>query len=321
MLDMGTNTFLLLIAEWQARERTLTIIRDEHCIARLGAGVAETGSIAPDSIERALKIASFYNEICSTSSPRLLWGIGTAVFRRAQNSSEALDKISKCFQCCPSRWIVLSPEEEAQLSYWGALLPYFPATSALVIDIGGGSTELIVGRQSKSCSMVSLPLGAVWLWEKVCSDNDSVDTARKFVKELLKTTPLPKLDEHCQAYATAGTPVTLAAIVHGVPYHQWWRVHKSILSREHVEKLLSWLWQLSVEERRQLPSVHPERAEILPAGALILAVLMEYFRLPTVRVSVLGLRYGALWKLLQEEEGVSPGEPIRLIAPEWAMSL
>jgi exopolyphosphatase / guanosine-5'-triphosphate,3'-diphosphate pyrophosphatase len=146
IVDAGTNTFLLLIAE--LFDKTLTIIEDAHRIARLGSRASASGSIGQEAIERVLQIALHYNKLCQQSDVSTLLLAGTAVFRTAQNGAEVFSRIANIFQLPRVYTRILSPQEEAQLSYLGSTFPILQRSSAaaLVIDIGGGSTELTWGH-------------------------------------------------------------------------------------------------------------------------------------------------------------------------------
>ncbi|MCS7169869.1 MAG: hypothetical protein NZ949_04525 [Candidatus Kapabacteria bacterium] len=302
VLDMGTNTFLLLIAEWQTQTNKLIILVDECTIPRLGTMLPQTGTISQEAVERAEAIASYYNHLCQAHRVAELWAIGTASFRNARNVEEAAAAILRHFHC-PTTFSTLTPEQEAQYSFWGAVFPSFSAVPTLVLDIGGGSTEFIIGKGWEISAAGSLPLGAVWLWEMANQDGWDVETAYRFLNDFIASHQMVYFPQPpIRAYAVAGTPVTLAGLLMGIPYKRWWLTHGTSIARTDLEQLLPRLWRMPLRERRRLSAVHPKRADILPAGALILLVLMEYFDLPRVQTSVYGLRYGALLALLRRKQ-------------------
>ncbi len=310
VVDAGTNTFLLLIAELY--NKTLTIIEDVHHIARLGRYTSVLGNIGEDAIERALQIALYYSRLCRQYSVSTLLLAGTAVFRTAQNGAEVLSHIAQVFQLTRVRTRILTPQEEAQLSYLGSAFPILRSSEpALVIDIGGGSTELTWGHGLHPHSWSSSPIGAVNLWEMIQVQQLSLDEVLQHISaQLAPVVPSPRFP--CHAIAVAGTPVTLAGIAYGIPYTRWWETHLRALRREQVRELLISLWSMPLEVRRSHPAIHPDRAELLPAGAAILWVIMELLHLPAFTVSIYGLRYGLLLQLLQELKGVEP-EQLQLI--------
>ncbi len=303
VVDAGTNTFLLLIAE--LRNKTLTIIDDKHHIARLGSRTSVLGSIGRDAVERALQIASYYSELCRQSNVSTLLLAGTAVFRTAQNGAEVLSNIAQTFQLSNTHVRILTPQEEAQLSYLGSAFPILQRSSetALVIDIGGGSTELTWGYGLHPHCWSSSPIGAVKLWEMVQAQQLSLDEVLQHVSAQLALMASPPHPLY-HVIAVAGTPVTLAGVAYGIPYTRWWEAHLRTLRREQVQGLLTSLWSMPLEVRRSHPAIHPDRAEILPAGAAILWAIMELLSLPALTVSIYGLRYGLLLQLLQELKGV-----------------
>jgi exopolyphosphatase/guanosine-5'-triphosphate,3'-diphosphate pyrophosphatase len=303
IVDAGTNTFLLLIAE--LFDKTLTIIEDAHRIARLGSRASASGSIGQEAIERVLQIALHYNKLCQQSDVSTLLLAGTAVFRTAQNGAEVFSRIAKIFQLSRVYTRILSSQEEAQLSYLGSTFPILQRSSAaaLVIDIGGGSTELTWGHGLQPYLWSSTPIGAVKLWEMVQAQRLSLDEVLQHVSAQLALVT-PPFHSPYYAIAVAGTPVTLAGIAYGIPYTRWWEAHLRTLHREQVQELLLSLWNMPLEARCSHPAIHPDRAEILPAGAAILWVIMELLNLPALTVSIYGLRYGLLLQLLQELKGV-----------------
>lgn len=300
VLDMGSNTLLFLLAEWQQEIKVLKIKEDRHAIARLGVAVPQSGKIGREACQRAVTIAKFYNNLCRHHVVQKIWGIGTAVFRKAANAYDVIARISQCFTC-KFQGTILSPEQEAQLSFWGAELPKRSNQPTIVIDIGGGSTELTVGVRWEVFGSFSLPLGALWLYEVSQQQGWSLEQARDFVREVIAhSLSVLSLPTYEQAYALAGTPVTLAGMLSGIPYWEWWRTHGLVIPRDSLTSLLPQLWT-GRERLRLLPTVHPERALILPEGALILDTLMKHLRLEAVSVSIYGLRYGALCELLRRE--------------------
>ncbi|MCS7176604.1 MAG: hypothetical protein NZ960_03105 [Candidatus Kapabacteria bacterium] len=300
---MGTNTFLLLVAKWDAAEQHLSVLEDRVAVVRLGENVARTGRIRESSIERAIEVVKFYNNLCLIRQVALIWMVGTEVFRRSLNAIDVVEKLRKYFTA-PSSVVILSPAEEARLSLYGAVFGDFPDGPITVVDIGGGSTEIVYGSRMEINSFVSIPIGAVWLQEHIDAKGWDIQESMSFVSDILRKwlPPIPQLPGH--AYAVAGTPITLAGLLAGLPYQRWWEVHGALLTRHEVTCLLQWLWNTPIEERRRHPAIHPQRADILPGGTLILAAIMEALQLSAVRVSIYGLRYGALYEKLKDWEGV-----------------
>ncbi len=315
ILDMGSNTFLLLVAEYDPLQHRIKILRDEQAVTRLGAGVGERGYIQPENVARAKLICLYYNEICASLQVQRLWAIGTAALRRAKNSLDVVKEISSVFQCFHTITI-LSPEEEACYSYRGALIPAVTATASyLTIDIGGGSTELVWGVGWTPKRIKSFPIGVVSLFEffqREMSQEAVLGFLKESIQPHLSTFSSVAVDE---VYVMAGTPVTIACILQHLPYYEWWRVHGASISYESLEALIAYLWEISIEERRRHPSILPERADVLPVGALLLLEFMRYLKLPSVRVSIYGLRYGALLALLHREVGFDYSLPFSLEEP------
>lgn len=319
VLDMGSNTFLLLIAEWEARGRCLRILRDEHAIVRIGANMQGGDEITPTGLERAISIVLFYNALCNQLLVKRLWAVGTATFRQARNAQEVAQKIISKFSC-PYMLSILTPQEEALYSYRGALIgqQLFTTTEYITIDVGGGSTELAYGVGWYPLKVYSLPVGAVRLWESVSQQQWSFEKTLFTVNQLVIDHLPPSFSAYCtqaQAYAVAGTPIALALMTQGIEYPQWWRAHGVEITRDQLENMVAYLWHMSLDERRKLISIHPERADILPAGSLILLELMRVLGIQSLRVSIYGLRYGVLLELLHREERFAFHLPFSLDDP------
>ncbi len=317
ILDMGTNTFLLLIAEWEAVHRRLRVLQDVHAVPRIGASICYSKEIMTSSLERAISIALIYNKLCIRHTVRKLWAVGTAPFRCAQNAVGVAREILSRFTC-PHLLTILTPQQEALYSYRGALFSEAVNVKKryMVIDVGGGSTEIIYGIGWDPLFVSSLPVGAVWLWEHASRQRWSLKEAALYVREtILEYLRLSPPHYPTQVYAIAGTPITLAMIYQGIEYTQWWRAHGIEMSRNQLEEMTSSLWHSSLDERRASVSIHPARADIIPAGALLLVQLMHLLGISSLKVSIYGLRYGVLLELLAREEQFDLYSPFSLDDP------
>ncbi len=312
-VDIGTNTILMTIAELssvtergtqttvsqQSGESRLRLsnvcvrtILDEHRIARLGEGVDETGFIRNDAIQRACRIIEDYRSVADSRSVTVRLAVGTSVFRSAHNGNEVSHMIGE-------RWgapvKILSGAEEAELCFYGTVPD---GRRAAVLDIGGGSTELTVGEQFTILARKSIELGAVRLaeryWKTFPASSAALADAWHTAREQLS--PFAELPHAESVYAVAGTPTTLALMAQGIQVYNWQKADDFILRRSTVERLWREIATARLDKLRQMPGVHPDRADILPAGTLLLRAVMEVCNLESVTVSARGLRYGVLVK-------------------------
>lgn len=277
-IDIGTNTILMVIGEYDGEH--WSVLSDHHAIARLGEGVDDTGAISASALERAISILTNYRSILQNASVRHVRAAATSAVRDARNAEEVLASLS---YACGATVEVITGAEEASLTFAGTVgrgpLP------AGVCDIGGGSTELVTGSDGSVRDSISLQIGAVRLTERWRRGECPRGTV-----------VLPNVDRFAQQrhwYGVAGTPVSLAMLDLDVTAYDMDRIAGHVLRRDRVESLTEELLVLSQADitARGIPS---ERAEILPAGAVILRELMATLRCDKIEVSTRGLRYGLL---------------------------
>ncbi|MES2767478.1 MAG: Ppx/GppA phosphatase family protein [Bacteroidota bacterium] len=286
-IDIGTNTLLMLIGEEQ--NSALKIIRDEHSIARLGEGVDAFKTIQPQAIERAVTIVKEYREICDELGVSEIRAVATSAMRDAKNREEVCEIFKNILKADIE---IISGDEEAQMSFSGTVENSELST---VIDIGGGSTEIITGKASNIESRISINIGAVRMTERFLKDKPGskeriAEAQEEIRQQLLKA----GARETGIIYAVAGTPTTLAAIAQGLKDFSRKSIHGYVLKIETVNEILEKLLQSSLEEVLKIPCVHPQRADILPAGALILKEILHFLKADSCVVSTQGLRYGVL---------------------------
>ncbi len=317
-LDIGTNTLLMAIAELSpdvllggnphnvrgqvAPSHSHSLIRkviaDEHRIARLGEGVDRSQWICHAAIERASAIIREYRSIADAAGATTRIAVGTSVFRAARNRA-AVAHILGDLWGAPVE--ILTGIEEAELCYRGTV---YHGERAAVLDIGGGSTELTIGEYDRIHARVSVELGAVRLaeqfWKSYPAPRDALNAACQHTVEALA--PFAELPTVEQIYAVAGTPTTLALIAQDLQHNDWQRAEGYVLERSAIERLWQQLATASLDELRSIPGVHPQRADILPAGALLLRAAMDVIGADAVTVSTRGLRYGAFGRLVARHE-------------------
>jgi exopolyphosphatase/guanosine-5'-triphosphate,3'-diphosphate pyrophosphatase len=317
-LDIGTNTLLMAIADLSpdallggnpqnvsgqvapffSHSLIRKVIADEHRIARLGEGVDRSQWICQAAIERASAIIREYRSIADAAGATARIAVGTSVFRAARNGAEVA-RILGMLWGAPVE--VLSGQEEAELCYRGTV---YHRERAAVLDIGGGSTELTIGEHSRILARNSIELGAVRLaerfWRSYPAPQEALNAAWQLAVETLA--PFAELPAVERMYAVAGTPTTLALMAQDLQHNNWQRAEGYILKRTAIERLWQQLAAASLEELRSIPSVHPQRADILPAGVLLLRAAIDVLGVDAAIVSTRGLRYGAFWRLVERHE-------------------
>ncbi len=302
-LDIGTNTCLCLIAD--IAKDSFKVIRDEVRVVRLGQGVHASRELHPEALARAeLAFKEFQHFIAEAKCDRVL-AVATSAARDVTNAS-ALIELGRKYGI-PIE--IISGEKEAELTFDGAIEPSWSGTTA-VIDVGGGSTELIVGNQNGILARVSADVGSVRLTElcvtaQPISEIEVLDM-RSRVGRALEAAKV-KLTAALQAgkrvgemkidrvIGVAGTPTTLAAVDLGHAFETE-RVHGHVFSLEKLEDWSAKLAKLSVGERQKLAGMEPKRADVIVAGVICVTEAMRVIPTLQLQVSVRGLRYGvAKW--------------------------
>lgn len=294
-IDVGTNTILLLIADVAGDE--VRVVEDRARVERLGRGVDRTGVLDEAAIGRGLDALREYAAAIRAARPDRVIAVGTQALREAKNGAAFLEPAAEILGVPVE---VIGGEREAQLAF-AAVMQSFPALRqgpVVVCDVGGGSTEYIAGRDGAIVSATSVPIGSVRLAERfLTSDPPSADEARRltaFIDEALAPLALPR---GVPLVGTAGTATTLGAVAHGVTPYDPERVHGVRLPRAEIERQLHrYLALPSAERAAALPGLDPKRADVIPAGAAILARTLEKVGADELIVSDRGIRFGLLFE-------------------------
>jgi exopolyphosphatase/guanosine-5'-triphosphate,3'-diphosphate pyrophosphatase len=294
-IDIGTNTILMLIADILP-DGSLAIIADEHRIARMGKGVDARGIIQPDAFTRVLETLTGLKAISDAHKPDAIVACGTSALRDASNRQDLIDRIQSRLGISVK---VVSGDEESRLTYTGAISGY-PHRSAdshfAVLDIGGGSTEIVNGVGPSISSAVSIDVGSVRLTERILKTSppgaSAIEDATRLVREHAKR--IPPLKESAKLIGVAGTLTTLAAIDLRLSHFDRTKIDGCRLSASRIESIFNELKALNLEQLRDYPQIHSSRADILLAGIIILSEALRAVGRSEITVSDRGLRYGLL---------------------------
>ena len=294
-LDLGTNTCLMLIAEVDpTTSKILKVLHDESRIVRLGQGVDQNRKFHPDAMQRAMSALMEYSSLVKRMGfdPSTAACVATSQARDAQNSSEFFDEVK---QKTGFKFQVISGEDEARFTFLGALLPGMNPQYAAVIDIGGGSTEMISLHERKSIDIGSVRYTERFLHSNPVTDEEFWACQESIDQELeVFQTWRRSLKQAPDVVAVAGTVTTLAAWYMGLSHFDAQRIDGLVLTRGDVHRMVEELKWRSIQERRTLPCMEPMRADVILAGAMILLRIMELLDLPECVVSTRGLRFGVL---------------------------
>ena len=294
-IDIGTNSVLLLVAERQADGR-FAAVSERAEITRLGRGVDQSRVLSEAGMEDTLRVLEAFAQEARALGARDIAVSATSAARDAHNGKDFLEAARTRAGLSVE---IISGALEAQLSF-AAVHADFAAAAAgplLVIDIGGGSTEFIYGdAQGKVAFRHSFDVGAVRLTERLVHSDPPGPEERAQMEALLAQTfsALPPPPAGASLVGVAGTVTTLYAVQHRVEPYDAERVHAGTLSLAELERLTDLLWRLPLPERRALPGLQPKRADVVPAGSLILLCAVRALGLQSLRVSDRGLRWGLL---------------------------
>jgi exopolyphosphatase / guanosine-5'-triphosphate,3'-diphosphate pyrophosphatase len=312
-IDVGSNSVRLLVAEYDPASG-LTIIDELKDHPRLAAGLARTGCLQESAMNRALQALARMREVCQRRGVRRIGAVATAAVREAENGPWFVRRVRQELDI-PLR--IIDAETEAALSYRSVAHHFHLAGErALIADIGGGSLELIGAVDGLVELTLSLPLGAVRLTELHLSGqratHKEVAELRREIRWQLKRAISGKAWAGATIIGSGGTFTSLGRMVQtrrglspGDP------VHGVSVTTGEVEQLLDWLASRTPEQRRQVPGLNPERADIILAGLSVTAELLERVRARSLAVSAFGLREGLLLEMAGAEEPVVR-DPLRL---------
>ncbi len=296
VIDIGTNSVLLLIAEQNA-DGTVQALTDQARTARLGESLATTGLLSNTAMARTLSILRDYAQAIEGADVSDVTCFGTAALRRAQNAQTFIQQVQQQLG-----WSVrvLSGEEEARYAFAGAMSAA-ATNSAVVIDIGGGSTEVVYGSRSQGVtSEQSFPMGAVTLKDQLSlasqiSEGER-DRAQTHLQAIFKALHLAN---NATLLFTGGTATTLPALEKQLTTYKIAKIEGTQLTSTKIQSLYDRLNGMALEQRSQLPGMEPGRADIiLPALLILQAILSQLWpeNSPpsSLTCTVRGARYGIL---------------------------
>ncbi len=300
-VDIGTNTILLLIAEL-AHNGTLRVVHDQAEITRLGAGVDQTRRLNLDGEERSLKVLRDYRQRCRSLGVDEIAVAGTSALRDAENTGDFKSRLQRELGLDLR---VLNGAEEASYSYLAvqkglSLL----GKEVLVVDVGGGSTEFIWGREDRLHRSASLDVGSVRLTERFLpSDPVREEEYDRLIAHIDHELENLRLEWSAETHfdrmvGIAGTFTTLAAVQKKLTRYSHSEVHGSHLDRAEVKRQIHLFKVKTIAERKAIAGLEPKRADVILAGAVLVDRIMELFLTDRVVVSDQGIRYGLLYEKL-----------------------
>ena len=299
-IDIGTVTARLLVADVDAQGGLTELARD-HAICNLGVGVDKTGLLAPEAIERVREVVGRFVGTIAELQPKQ----GAPIVVTAGDFIAVLADLGIELSVIPG-------EKEAALSFAGASSA-FPGQRVVVLDIGGGSTEIIAGQAGGAPKYAhSFNIGCRRVTERYFQDDppaaEQIQEAGEWIsqsmREYLETLGADGFDD-CRIVAVAGTATSIIAMRERMDVYDSKRVHGAVAQREFVDELLATLASMTLEERKQVVGLDPGRAPVIVAGVLILQQILQLMNANSFTVSERDILHGIILDAAAQMAGVN----------------
>lgn len=307
-VDIGTNTVLLLVVESGGEQGAVRVLADRAEITRLGEGLDRTKRLSPAAVERTCACLATYAEEARLLGVQRIAVVGTSAMRDAPEAGPLKAFVRSAFGVDVR---VITGMQEAELTFRGALrgLPAEPEGSRTVFDIGGGSTEVLIGRVAPGRVQTeyaeSFDVGSVRMRERCLHGDPPAPEDILALRELLarRFQGIRPLPPRTTPVGVAGTVTTLAAVAMGLAPYDGTRIHGMRMETRVLEALATRLASLDTEARKAIVGMEPKRADVIVAGAHIALALLEQWKAPAFLVSDGGIRWGLVEQLLSEGVG------------------
>ncbi|MBZ3908636.1 MULTISPECIES: Ppx/GppA phosphatase family protein [Streptomyces] len=306
-VDCGTNSIRLLVADADPATGELLELDRRMTIVRLGQGVDRTGRLAPEALERTFAACREYAAVIKELGAERVRFVATSASRDAENRDDFVRGVFEILGVEPE---VISGDQEAAFSFTGATKELTGRTDLarpyLVVDIGGGSTEFVVG-DDRVRGARSVDIGCVRLTERhlvrdgVVVDPPAPEQIAAIRADIEAALDLAErsvpLGEAHTLVGLAGSVTTLSSIAQDLPAYDSVAIHHSRISHDRVREITEWLLRSTHAERAAVPSMHPGRVDVIAAGALVLLSIMERIGAAEVVVSEHDILDGIAWSL------------------------
>lgn len=307
VVDIGTNSTRLLVCDVED-ERVTAELERRSTVTRLGAGVDADGRLADESMQRVFTTLEEYRGLIAAHGAQAAVAVLTSAVREAANGREFAEEVERRYALEPH---ILSGDEEAGLTFLGATSERDPddRTPTVVIDIGGGSTEIVLGEGREPRFHVSTRAGVVRQTERHLHSDPPTEAElaeiRQDVRQVIADgVPAEHRRAAQRAIAVAGTATSLAAIAQGLDPYDPEKVHGYTLTQPRCEEILTRLAGVPLAERRQVRGLDPDRAPTIVAGIIILMEVLNLFGIEQIEVSEHDILRGAAL-------GLKPGERVK----------
>ncbi|ABO49713.1 Ppx/GppA phosphatase [Desulforamulus reducens MI-1] len=297
IIDLGSNSIRLILMKIGNND-SYKLLDEIKETARIGENMGPERVIKKPARDRAIQTIRLFQKFCRANQVDSIYGVATAAIRNAVNGNEALETIMRETGVS---FRILSDSEETRYVYLG-VVNSLEFNDVLIVDIGGGSTELILCRDRKIIHWTSLPIGTVNLTETYLStpipDPEQIIKLERLLKEQFATVPWLESTRGIEIIGVGGTFRNLGRIDRKRTRYSLNLLHNYRIHSERVKEIYKQLQSISVEERKGIPGLSKERADIIVGGLAIISKLIEHIGGPGVRISGLGLREGVFYDYL-----------------------
>jgi len=301
IIDLGTHTVLLLTVD--VIDGTYSIVSQEQRIVGLGRGIEKTGLINNEALSETLKALEEYKSIIKNLASEKIIMTATAVLRDASNSLNVKNKIEESTGFSIK---ILSGDEEAGLVYLAGTNAFPGISKAVVIDIGGGSVEFVEGKGKNISRLISLPLGVVKLTERFITRfpvvSDELVNLESFLDDTYKLELKGFDTEMPHVIGVAGTFTTAAAMIQGLEKYDPAKITGSVIKKQDAFSWLKRVSDMSIDEQKNIPGLHPKRAGFIVAGFALIHSFFNLFNVDAITVSDEGLRFGVLIDCIKKNQ-------------------
>ena len=311
VIDVGTNSVHMLVCDVGTNGQKPKIVLDDRRITRLGHGLALTHELQEEAMVRTCATLRDFAVQAGRLGVEQIVAVGTSALREARNAVEFVKRVENL---CGIEIEIISGETEARCAFLSirsdTYFSHLNGDHIMVIDIGAGSTEIIVGRQEVD-NFMSVNLGAVYLTETFLANDPPTDEELRvlysFLEETWSTQPVARAKFHSEPALTGigGTIVNLAGMKLGLDPFDPRLLHGEMLHITEIENQICRLCSVPLNERKRIPGLEAKRADIITAGATVLRSILKHFGASRIRVSTHGLRYGVMYdRFVSQRNGI-----------------
>jgi len=307
-LDVGTNSIRLLVVSVRPEDHSFTVVSDRKEVVRLGEGEYARNLMTPEAMDRAATVISRFAEVARGFGAEEILAVATSAVREAENRDIFLERVRRESGLDVR---VISGVEEARLVYLGVAAGLtLDGQKALFMDVGGGSTELAVGDRLKHDLLESLKLGTIRLTNRFLGDGSRPVSRKKYalLQEYVRAVAVHAVRKVTSAgfdlmVGSSGTAVNLGEMVAAARGERPATMRRYTITLREIQRIREALCRLPLEERRKVPGIKPERADIMVAGVAVIETLMQETGSEELQISEQGLRDGLVIDRLLREDG------------------